>query len=398
MPSAKNNLIGVILLLASCQPARPSIQTTPPTSTLPTSTPPTSTPPTSSPSSLPTASPQATSSPVPTPTPDPEYPLDEDWYVIPQVLNYPVEVVAGSGKQGMADGPAMKAEFDQLQGLCADLRSGALYLLDGNRVRKLTPDGQVQTVAGTAEPGFKDGLAQEARFDGPTRCEVDQQGGVYLIDKRTRLRSISPDGQVSTLPYGTEPVQFSELIDLAISPDNVLHFTNQFQISRFQNNQFEVLNNKQRLGSTWQAYPFKEGDIKSGLVRFGEYLKIAFGSDGSLFIADESYRRLLKKASDDQVTVIFYNDSVPEESRIIIPGVLGNNLVYDQARHKLIATFGSVIDELDLQGRPRALLVAQRNADFGTKLYPDAAVGKDHHIYFIDAATRQIKRLLLPPP
>ena len=367
----------LVILLASCLPLQPA------------------TPPTSSPSSQPTASPQATSSPAPTPTPDPEYPLDENGYIIPQVLNYPVEVVAGSGKQGMGDGPALQAEFDEPQGLCTDPTSGVIYILDGNRVRKLTPDGQVQTVAGTAEPGFKNGLAQEARFDGPTRCEVDKQGTVYLIDqKRTQLRCISSESRITTLPQKADRPQMADLYDLAISPENILYFTNLFQIGRFQNNQLEILNDKQTSPHSRHDNPlFNEGDIQTGDVNFGHTLKIAFVSNGDLFITDFSNILLLKKSPDNQISIVFYNPSIPKEELAIYNGVLAINLVFDQARQKLFALNGRTIVELDLQGRPRLLVL-----DTSSKVVPDAAVGKDHHIYFIDAVTHQVKRLLLPPP
>jgi sugar lactone lactonase YvrE len=91
----------------------------------------------------------------------------------------------------------------------------------------------VSTVAGSPTPGHQDGLAAEARFDGPAAVAVDQAGTVYVADSRNHcLRSVSPEGVVGTLAglpgvagladgAGTE-AQFSHPAGLALLSDGSL--------------------------------------------------------------------------------------------------------------------------------------------------------------------------------
>lgn len=55
-------------------------------------------------------------------------------------------------------------------------------------------------IAGAAEPGYRDGPAQQAQFSGIADLTFDTEGGVYLLDSFNNvLRYLSPQGQVETL-------------------------------------------------------------------------------------------------------------------------------------------------------------------------------------------------------
>jgi len=57
----------------------------------------------------------------------------------------------------------------------------------------------VATVAGNTR-GFADGRGSEARFDTPTGVAIDQRGTLFVADTgNDRVRSLAPDGNVSTL-------------------------------------------------------------------------------------------------------------------------------------------------------------------------------------------------------
>jgi sugar lactone lactonase YvrE len=81
-------------------------------------------------------------------------------------------------------------------------RGGNLYVTDsGNqRIRKITPAGVVSTFAGSGIPGFADGAGVDARFDSPFGIVVDSKDNLYVSDQNNRvIRKITPDGLVSTV-------------------------------------------------------------------------------------------------------------------------------------------------------------------------------------------------------
>jgi sugar lactone lactonase YvrE len=104
-----------------------------------------------------------------------------------------VTVIAG-GTQGAADGPAASATFNQPTGLAVD-RRGNLYVADttNHRVRMITPDGTVSTLAGGA-PGYQDGSGEQALFKNPYDVEVDDTTGkLYVTENQgNRVRVLTP--------------------------------------------------------------------------------------------------------------------------------------------------------------------------------------------------------------
>lgn len=114
-----------------------------------------------------------------------------------------VATLAG-GNEGFADGAAGQASFNTPSGLAID-DDGNLYVADtgNNRIRKVTPEGAVSTIGGDGNAGYVDGPAAQARFNGPIGVAVDNQGNVYVADTyNDRIRKISSDGQVTTVAAG----------------------------------------------------------------------------------------------------------------------------------------------------------------------------------------------------
>jgi sugar lactone lactonase YvrE len=114
-----------------------------------------------------------------------------------------VSTLAGRAEvSGSADGSGPNARFSAPQGLAADA-AGNLYVADtsNHTIRKITPDGRVSTFAGQASnPGHLDGIGSAARFVYPEGVAVDAAGNVYVADTANNtIRKISPTGNVITL-------------------------------------------------------------------------------------------------------------------------------------------------------------------------------------------------------
>ncbi len=131
-----------------------------------------------------------------------------------------ITTLAG-GSEGFADGAGAQASFNTPSGLAID-GDGNLYVADtgNNRIRKVTPEGVVSTIAGDGTAGYVDGAAAQARFDGPIGVAVDEAGNVYVADTyNDRVRKISVDGQVTTFPSNET---FSTPCGVAVAKDGSL--------------------------------------------------------------------------------------------------------------------------------------------------------------------------------
>jgi hypothetical protein len=93
-----------------------------------------------------------------------------------------VTTFAGDGAAGLIDGPVAESRFNLPQALALDA-DGNLYVSDvGNhRIRRISAQGIVETVAGDGEVGFKNGDGKSARFSGQEGIAVSE-GVLYLAD------------------------------------------------------------------------------------------------------------------------------------------------------------------------------------------------------------------------
>ncbi|HKS30646.1 MAG TPA: hypothetical protein VJS44_22660 [Pyrinomonadaceae bacterium] len=168
---------------------------------------------------------------------------------------YVVTTLAGDGSPGFNDGAAGQARFSDPFGVAVDSK-GNVYVSDAgenNRIRKLTPEGAVTTLAG-ADEGFQDGQGAGAKFNTPSALAVDAQDNLYVADTgNNAVRKIAPDGTVTTLAGGGEA-------------------------------------------------GYMDGASRD--ARFNAPIGVAVDSDGSVYVADTYNDRIRKVAKDGQVTTV----------------------------------------------------------------------------------------------
>lgn len=121
-----------------------------------------------------------------------------------------ITTVAGNGTSGFSGdgGAATRAQLSPVFGLALDA-GGNLWIADSNanRIRQLTPAGSIATVAGTGDCGFAgdEGPAAAAQLCGPTGIAADAAGNLFITDsENNRIRQISPEGTITTVA-GTGP-------------------------------------------------------------------------------------------------------------------------------------------------------------------------------------------------
>jgi sugar lactone lactonase YvrE len=93
------------------------------------------------------------------------------------------------------------ASFYNPHGVAVDA-SGNVFVADtnNNRIRKITPDGVVTTLAGTGGSGSTNGVASTATFNNPQGVAVDGSNNIYVADTGNNLiRKVTAAGLVITL-------------------------------------------------------------------------------------------------------------------------------------------------------------------------------------------------------
>jgi sugar lactone lactonase YvrE len=136
--------------------------------------------------------------------------IDQDGSLyVGDVANHKIRKIAADGqvttfagsKKGFSDRPGKLAMFDHPYGVAVDAQKN-IYVADSynNKIRKITHDGIVSTIAGNGNDGFIDGPPQQAEFYVPIGIVVDAQGNIFVGDEgNSSIRKISASGYVTTL-------------------------------------------------------------------------------------------------------------------------------------------------------------------------------------------------------
>jgi len=145
-----------------------------------------------------------------------------------------VYTIAGQRSAGTVDGFGRGAKFNKPAGIAVD-NNGNVYVADrgGFVIRKIFASGLVTTIAGSGVYGYADGYGGAASFQAPVGITVDASGNLYVTeDGAGTIRRITPDGEVKTIagggPVGTEngvgtDVHFSAPSGITIGPDGNLY-------------------------------------------------------------------------------------------------------------------------------------------------------------------------------
>lgn len=220
-----------------------------------------------------------------------------------------IETVAGTGRQGHTGdgGPATQADLDNPFGVVRG-PDGALYYCEytGHRIRKITPDGIIHTIAGTGEAGYSGdgGPALKATFNKPHEIRFDAAGDLFVVDMVNHaVRKIDMKSGLITTVAGTgeagysgdggpaTKAQLAQPHSIQFGPDGNLY------ICDIRNHVIRLLDMKTGVISTF-AGAGKPGETPDGSPIQGTPLKgprsLDFDKDGNLWLATREGNQVFK--------------------------------------------------------------------------------------------------------
>src|SRR5574338_362053 len=207
-----------------------------------------------------------------------------------------VTTLAG-GSEGFADGAGASASFNTPSALALG-PDGNLYVADtgNNRIRKITPAGQVSTVAGDGTAGYVDGPAASAQFNGPVGLTVSAGGDIYVADTYNDvIRMITTEGQVTTVAGGGVPgyADGEQKIALFDTPSGIIATDSSLIVADTGNRRLRKIT--------------AEGDVTTLLVSGEEIARtigLAFSHDNFLYVTELDGSRVIQVAPDGVARLI----------------------------------------------------------------------------------------------
>ena len=276
-----------------------------------------------------------------------------------------ITTVAGNGTKGYSgdEGLATAAELATYSGglfggLAVD-GSGNLYIADyaNFRIRQVSPDGMIHTVAGTGEFGESGdgGPATAAELCAPNGVSVDGAGNLFIAETCNigRIRKLSPDGNITSVAgNGDEgdsgdggPATSAALNPetVVVDPAGILYISQQDGYLRKVSLDGQI----STIGGNGQ-FNFAGDGGQATRANLSAARSVALGQDGSLYIADTANFRVRKVSPAGAIStiagtgVLGYTDLALAEPEGLAFDADGNLYIADDVDIREVSPDGSI--------------------------------------------------------
>ncbi len=227
-----------------------------------------------------------------------------------------ISTVAGTGTFGFSGdgGPATAAKLTLPSGLAID-GSGNLYIADryNYRIRRVTRDGIITTVAGTGYAGQAAGtggysgdagIATSARLGPPSGIALDPQGNLYIADEiNGRVRKVSADGVIRTVagPATEGPGGGLSPAGIALDRAGNLYIADNAGLAVWKVAAAGTITRVAGRGFP----PGDSGNCTPALsAAFGQALSIALDGHGTIYLADAAKDKVRMVSADGSFSTV----------------------------------------------------------------------------------------------
>ncbi|MBN8725669.1 MAG: hypothetical protein J0M03_22410 [Acidobacteria bacterium] len=342
-----------------------------------------------------------------------------EWHISQSALidflnQHPTISLVGYGK-GFSDGLGRNAKLYFPEAIAIDSLDN-IYIADtkNHRIRKLNPKGELSTIAGSSESGYLDGLSSEAKFNSPSGIAVDKQGNLYISDTINHvIRKITPDGQVTTVAGiagkkgcvdgDAKKAKFSRPEGLVVDEQG------NFYIADFGNHRIRKIDPNGNV-STFAGSEEGYQDAVATEAKFKFPKGLALDSEGNLYVADMTNQRVRKITPEAEVTTIAgggidhrfdgsLEDVLAKQSFLYSPKAI----IIDKNNDIYLSDYNSIKKISAVSGK-MSILAGQNRGNYKDALGKDTlfysphgiAIDSQGSIYVADTDNSRIRKILTP--
>jgi uncharacterized protein (TIGR03437 family) len=214
-----------------------------------------------------------------------------------------ITTVAGGGDRDPAGGgPAAQARLSDVAGIALDAQ-GNLYFaeVDRHRILKVTRAGTISIAAGNGVQGDAGdgGPATLASLDSPSDVALDPQGSLIIADSgNEEIRKVTPDGVIHSVLFD------SALQGVAVDPNGAIYSFTFFGVHKLTDGYRSVTADGFGPGPfAGDGGPAEDANVYS----LGEHAGLAFDAQGNLYIADQGHQRVRRIGTDGVIQTLAGN-------------------------------------------------------------------------------------------
>ena len=313
-----------------------------------------------------------------------------------------VSTVAGSGAAGAMDGAGTLASFNSPWGVAVD-SAGNLYVADrgNNKIRQVSPDGVVATLAGSGAVAFADGFGRAASFNVPMGVAVDGSGTVYVADSTNcSIRKVSSIGLVSSL--AGSPSSCGRITPIDGSGDQA-SFSNPAALTVTSGGTIFVADTANRIIRQVTAFGVVTS-LAATAAAFPQPYGIASDGVGNIYYADNNSARIFRVAPNGAVTVfagsgaIGYQDGLGSSATFTSPYGIAvdnyGNVYVSEGGSRIIRKISPNGKVVTIAGTPYVFGAADGVGSAASFEHPTGlAVDRAGNIYVSDNLNNNIRKI-----